>query len=155
MIFVPGSVIGLIPWLLSRWRVTEPFLGWMGLRWLGVILILLGIPALGEAMARFVRDGHGTPAPIMPTEHLVVTGPYRCVRNPMYISVVAMILGQGLYFGSQSVVLYAVFVALGFHVFVRVYEEPTLRRRYGAEYEAYAREVHRWRPRLVPWAPHR
>jgi len=87
----------------------------------------------------------------------VVTGLYRYVRNPMYVGVLATILGQGLLLGSGSVLVYAAVVALGFHLFVLAYEEPTLRRTYGAEYEAYCAAVPRWWPRLGRWhrADHR
>lgn len=154
-IVVPGSVIGLVPWLLSGWKVGDPFLGWTGVRWIGVACFLLGARLLGDAFVRFAREGRGTPAPILPTERLVVMGPYRYVRNPMYIAVLLMIVGQGLFFGSPAILIYAACVGAAFHTFVLVYEEPTLRRRYGAEYDAYTREVHRWRPRLAPWMPER
>lgn len=147
----PGPVIGVVPWLLSGWRLEAPLLGWAGFRWIGAALFLSGMPVLGGALVRFVREGRGTPAPFWPTERLVVTGLYRHVRNPMYLGVVAMILGQGLFFGSRAILLYAACAAVAFHFFVRLHEEPSLRRRFGAEYEAYCREVPRWRPRLTPW----
>ncbi|MGH2404912.1 MAG: methyltransferase family protein [bacterium] len=152
---VPGTVIVIVPRLLSGWRRAEPFLGWWGVPWIGLALIIVGLPLVGQAMARFVREGRGTPAPVAPTERLVVTGPYRYVRNPMYIGVLSAILGQAFFFGSRTVLIYAASVAAAFHLFVLWYEEPTLRRRFGAEYDAYAREVHRWRPRVVPWTPDR
>src|SRR5262249_19139083 len=106
---------------------------------------------------RFVVEGRGTPAPIAPTEHLVVGGPFRWVRNPGYIAVIALLLGQALLLGSSAVLAYATVVALGFHLFVVFYEEPTLRRQFGAEYETYCHAVPRWIPRLRPakWQPKR
>ena len=94
-------------------------------------------------------------APIAPTERLVVGGPFRWVRNPGYISVIALLLGQALVFGSSVLLAYAAVIALGFHLFVVFYEEPTLRRQFGAEYETYCRAVRRWIPRLrpAPWQP--
>ncbi|MGH2376726.1 MAG: methyltransferase family protein [bacterium] len=151
VVLVPGTVIVIVPWLLSDWKLAEPFFGWMGIRWIGLALVTLGLPVVGEAMVRFVRDGLGTPAPILPPERLVVSGPYRYVRNPMYIGVISMVVGQALIFGSRAVLVYALCVAAAFHAFVLWYEEPTLHRRFGAEYEAYRREVHRWRPRVTPW----
>ena len=151
VLLVPGSVVGIVPWLLSRWRLEAPLLGWTGFRWVGIALFLFGMPVLGEAMVRFVREGRGTPAPILPTERLVAAGLYRHVRNPMYIGVVSMILGQGFFFGSRAVTLYAACAAVAFHLFVRLYEEPTLHARFGAEYDTYTRQVPRWRPRLTPW----
>ena len=103
------------------------------------------------AFARFVRDGLGTPAPVAPTERLVVTGAYRHVRNPMYLAVLAAIVGQGLLLGQPRLLGYAGVVALAVVSFVRLYEEPTLERQFGAEYEAYRRAVPGWWPRLRPW----
>lgn len=154
-LLVPGTVIVIVPWRLSGWRLAEPFFGWTGIRWIGLALVMVGLPVVAKAMVRFVREGLGTPSPTFPTERLVVTGPNRYVRNPMYIGVLSMIVGEALIFGSRAVLVYALCLAAAFHVFVVFYEEPTLRRRFGAEYEAYARDVHRWRPRVKPWTPNR
>jgi protein-S-isoprenylcysteine O-methyltransferase Ste14 len=141
---VPGTIVGLVPYLLSGWRLASS----VGLRVLGVLLILVALPVFVAFLVRFVREGIGTPAPIAPPERLVVGGPFARVRNPGYVAVVALVVGQGLLFGSGAVLAYAVLLALGFHGFVVLYEEPTLRRRFGAEYEAYCRRVPRWWPRL-------
>ena len=106
-----------------------------------------------ESFARFALHGEGTPAPVAPTRRLVVTGLYRFVRNPMYLAVLALILGQALLLGSWELATYGAVVALGFQLFVLGYEEPTLRRTYGAEYEAFTRAVPRWIPRFRPWRP--
>jgi protein-S-isoprenylcysteine O-methyltransferase Ste14 len=143
-IVLPGSVVVLVPWLLSGWRLAGS--GW--LRALGVLLIAGALPVFASFLLRFVREGVGTPAPILPTERLVVGGPFERVRNPGYLSVVAMVLGQAALFGSRAVALWALGIAVGFHAFVVLYEEPTLRRRFGAEYDAYCRRVPRWWPRL-------
>jgi protein-S-isoprenylcysteine O-methyltransferase Ste14 len=148
VLVVPGSVIGLGPYLLSGWRVGDPVLGWPASRGLGVVLLVLAAPVFVAFCVRFVREGHGTPAPIAPTRRLVVGGPFRHVRNPGYVAVVAMLVGQGLVLGSRPVLVYAAAVALGFHLFVVLYEEPTLRRQFGADYDAYCRAVPRWVPRL-------
>lgn len=153
VLLMPLQVAGTVPWLLSRWRMRPALLGWPGFRWLGALLILAGLPVLCESIVRFVRQGRGVPAPVLEAQHLVVTGLYRYVRNPMYVAVVSMIAGQGLLFGSAPVLRYAVVVAAGFHLFVLLHEEPSLRRRFRAEYEAYCRGVRRWIPRLTPWAP--
>lgn len=152
-LLLPLQVAGTVPWLLSRWRMRPPLLGWSGFRVLGVVLIAAGVPVLLAAIVRFVRQGRGVPTPVLPARHLVVTGLYRYVRNPMYIAVVSVIVGQGLLFGSAPVLRYGLLVAAGFHLFVLLHEEPSLRRRFGAEYEAYCRAVRRWRPRLRPWTP--
>lgn len=93
----------------------------------------------------------GTPAPVAPTEKLVIGGIYRHVRNPMYVAVLSIIIGQALLFSSWTLVAYAVIGAVGMGSFVRLYEEPTLANRYGAEYETYRRNVPGWLPRLTPW----
>jgi protein-S-isoprenylcysteine O-methyltransferase Ste14 len=102
-------------------------------------------------VVRFVVEGRGTPAPIAPTENLVVSGLYRYVRNPMYLSVVTVIAGQAWLFASVVLLAYAGLVWLTFMVFVRIYEEPTLRRQFGAAYERYRSHVPRWIPRMTPW----
>jgi protein-S-isoprenylcysteine O-methyltransferase Ste14 len=93
----------------------------------------------------------GTPAPVFPTRHLVITGFYRYVRNPMYVAVVAVIIGQGLIFGNMRVLAYGALVWLGFHLFVVAYEEPTLQATFGPEYERFRAGVPRWIPGLSPW----
>jgi protein-S-isoprenylcysteine O-methyltransferase Ste14 len=142
-ITVPGTVIGVIPYLLSGWRLATS----AGLRVLGVLLLLLALPLFVSFLLRFVREGVGTPAPIAPTERLVVGGPFDRVRNPGYIGVIGLVLGQALLFGSVALLGYAALLAVIFHVFVLAYEEPTLRRQFGAEYEAYCARVPRWLPR--------
>jgi protein-S-isoprenylcysteine O-methyltransferase Ste14 len=147
-VLAPGIVAGVIPWWLTGWRMREPLPFWAPLRVLGGALLVAGTLVLVYAFVQFVTEGAGTPAPVAPTERLVVSGLYRYVRNPMYLAVIATIVGQGLLFGRMVLLLYGVAVGLAFSAFVRGYEEPTLSRRYGAEYEAYRRAVPRWWPRL-------
>jgi protein-S-isoprenylcysteine O-methyltransferase Ste14 len=149
----PGIVVGLIPWLLTGWQVRQPIPYWVPMRLLGVILLVAGLLVLGQAFVRFVVEGLGTPAPIAAPERLVVGGLYRYVRNPMYVAVLAAIVGQALILGQVSLLLYAAADWLIFAAFVRWYEEPTLTRRFGADYEAYRRAVSAWWPRLRPWKP--
>ena len=118
---------------------------------MGGLLIIAGLPVLLDSFARFAFQGLGTPAPIFPTRHLVVSGLFRYVRNPMYVAVVSLILGQGLFFGSVRVLAYGIAVWVGFYLFVLIYEEPTLRNAYGPEYEEFCANVPRWIPRLRPW----
>jgi protein-S-isoprenylcysteine O-methyltransferase Ste14 len=113
----------------------------------GWLLIAAGTAALVHAFVLFVLQGLGTPAPIAPTRTLVVTGTYRWVRNPMYLAVTAVIVGQALLFASGTLAAYAAAVATAFVAFVNVYEQPTLRRQFGADYEAYLRTVPGWWPR--------
>jgi protein-S-isoprenylcysteine O-methyltransferase Ste14 len=133
--------------------MAPPLLGFAPFRLLGALCLLLGLPALLDSFARFALQGLGTPAPIAPPRHLVVTGLYRYVRNPMYVGVVALIIGQGLVFGSTAVLEYGAVVWLGFHLFVIAYEEPTLRHTFGDEYRQFQANVRRWIPRLTPWQP--
>jgi protein-S-isoprenylcysteine O-methyltransferase Ste14 len=112
---------------------------------------LCGLPVLVETFARFALQGRGTPAPVLPTERLVATGPYRYVRNPMYVAVVAIIWGQGLLLGSSRVIVYGLAIWAAFHLFVLFFEEPRERGRFGDQYERYRAAVPRWIPRLRPW----
>lgn len=149
----PGTVVGLIPWLLTGWRVRDPLPGWMPLRVVGAVLLVAGVAAAGQAFVRFVIEGLGTPAPIAAPERLVVGGLYRHVRNPMYVALLAAIAGEALLLGQVSLLVYAAVVGAISYVFVRVYEEPALRRRFGDQYDAYRRAVPGWWPRLRPWQP--
>jgi len=150
VLVVPGTVVGLVPFLLSGWTLAPPFFGWSWFRGLGVGLIAGALPIFLDFVTRFVREGRGTPAPIAPTRHLVVGGSFRYVRNPGYVAVVSLLVGQGLLFGTPAILLYAGGVALAFHLFVVRYEEPTLRRQFGASYDVYCRAVPRWLPRRPP-----
>src|ERR687893_2850001 len=103
----PGVFVGLIPWLLTRWQVREPLPYWAPVRVLGVILLVAGLIVLVQAFVRFVVEGFGTPAPVAAPERLVVGGVYRYVRNPMYVAVLAALVGQGLLLGQLGLLLYA------------------------------------------------
>jgi protein-S-isoprenylcysteine O-methyltransferase Ste14 len=149
----PGVFVGLIPWLLTSWQVREPVPYWAPMRVLGVILLVAGLIALIQAFARFVVEGLGTPVPVAAPERLVVGGVYRYVRNPMYVAILAIVVGQALLLGQLGLLLYAAGIWLITASFVRFYEEPALRRRFGADYEAYRRAVPAWWPRLRPWKP--
>ena len=123
------------------------------MRVLGVMLLVAGLIVLVRAFVRFVVEGLGTPAPIAAPERLVVGGLYRYVRNPMYVAILGAIIGQALLLGQLGLLLYAAALWLISAGFVRWYEEPTLTRRFGTEYEAYRRAVPAWWPRLRPWKP--
>jgi protein-S-isoprenylcysteine O-methyltransferase Ste14 len=154
-LLAPGVVAGLVPWWLAGWRVRQPLPWWASapVRVAGWAVLAAGVAALVHAFVRFVVEGTGTPAPVAPTERLVVGGLYRYVRNPMYLAVVATIVGQALILGQGALLLYAVVVAAAFVTFVHGYEEPTLARHYGPQYEAYRRAVPAWWPRRRPWKP--
>jgi protein-S-isoprenylcysteine O-methyltransferase Ste14 len=147
----PSSVAGLVPWWITHWEFRPPFFDLEATRAVGILLIVAGLPGLVDSFARFALQGLGTPAPIAPTQNLVVTGLYRYVRNPIYVALVAVILGQAALFGDQRLLLYGVLVWLAFHAFVVGYEEPALVHRFGTEYEDFRANVPRWIPRLTPW----
>ncbi|MCF2529292.1 methyltransferase family protein [Yinghuangia soli] len=152
----PGVVAGVVPWLLTDWRsgaAGDPD-GWMAtpIRAAGGLLLAVSAAVLVHAFARFVREGVGTPAPVAPTGRLVVGGLYRYVRNPMYLAVVGAVAGQALLLWRPVVLgAYAAGLAALFAWFVRWYEQPALRRQFGAEYEAYCAAVPAWRPRTRPY----
>src|SRR5437763_11957284 len=150
-IIAPGTVAGIVPWWISRWKLQAPFLHFYGFRVIGVVLIVAGLPVLLDSFAGFALQGLGTPAPILPTRHLVVTGLYRYVRNPMYVAVVGLIAGQALLLGNRTLLFYGMVVWMAFQIFVLLYEEPVLRKTYTAEYELFCRNVPRWIPRLSAW----
>ena len=147
LVCVPGVVAGGIPlWIVAsdsgqqwdgHWASTT--VGWM--------CIALGSVGLLDSFVRFVTDGRGTPAPIAPTEVLVVRGLYRWVRNPMYVAVLLVILGQALVFAEPQVLAYGAVIAIAVSSFVRWYEEPTLTQRFGEQYTAYRRAVPGWWPK--------
>jgi protein-S-isoprenylcysteine O-methyltransferase Ste14 len=131
LVVAPGVVAGLVPWLLTGWDADDPsrpaaVAGW--------VLIGAGTVVLLSAFARFVLEGIGTPAPVAPTARLVVGGLYRFVRNPMYLAVAAVIVGQGLVLGRPLLYGYAALLGVADFAFLRGYEEPPLARRFGAEY---------------------
>ncbi len=145
----PGVMAGVVPWLLTGWESSDPPV-WLLVS--GAALGVAGAVALLEAFARFVFEGGGTPAPVAPTERLVVGGQYRYVRNPMYVAVIALIAGQAAVLGRPVLLVYAAVFWAVVAAFVRGYEEPVLAARYGDEYAAYRSGVRAWWPRLRPWA---
>ena len=149
----PGFVAGLVPWWITRWRMPPPSPVSIAASAAGVLLAAAGLAVLVEAFWRFATKGLGTPAPVMPTRHLVVTGLYRRVRNPMYLAVTAILLGQALLFGSLGLLEYAAVVWVLFHFFVLAYEEPTLEAAHPLGYAEFRANVPRWIPRRRPWRP--
>jgi protein-S-isoprenylcysteine O-methyltransferase Ste14 len=151
LVIAPGTVALYVPWLLSRWHVAPALLGFTPFRIIGIALIIAGLPILLDSFSRFALQGLGTPAPIAPPRHLVVTGWYRYVRNPMYVGVASLIIGQGLLFGRTSILEWSLVFWVLTHLFVVFYEEPHLRRTFGSEYDTYCAAVPRWIPRLRPF----
>lgn len=145
-IVVPGTVAGLIPCLIQHnYDALNPGPE----RYLGIPLIILGIIVYLASAGAFALNGRGTPAPIRPTEKLVIQGLHHYVRNPMYIGLLSLLLGEALWFQSGLLLLYMAFIFTAFNVFIRLYEEPTLRRTYGEEYHRYCESTPRWIPRFT------
>jgi protein-S-isoprenylcysteine O-methyltransferase Ste14 len=146
-VFVPGTVAGYIPWRLRRDTVAAQVTG--AEEWAAIGVIGIGIVIyLYTAFWGFALIGGGTPAPIAPTKILVVKGLHRFVGNPMYIGVALIIGGQAWLFHSLHIAIYMVCMLLAAHLFVVLYEEPTLRRQFGEEYDRYRASVPRWIPKV-------
>jgi protein-S-isoprenylcysteine O-methyltransferase Ste14 len=148
LLVAPGVMAGVVPWLLTGWESTGPS---PALVVLGVLLIVAGVTALVSAFARFVTEGLGTPAPIAPPGQLVVGGLYRHVRNPMYVAVLATIVGQAALLGQMDLLTYALGFLIAVVSFVYGYEQPRLHGQFGAQYDEYCEHVPAWVPRLRPW----
>lgn len=150
-VVAPGIVAGLIPWLIAGWSApdTSPYFTGL-LVGVGGLIIGGGLLLLIDSFSRFVREGHGTPMPWMPTDKVIARGGYRFVRNPMYVGIIAIILGQAILFASGWLVAYAAAVWVVFHFLVTLVEEPGLRRSFGSVYADYVSAVPRWFPRVPP-----
>ena len=149
VLLMPGTVVGFIPYLLIRGHTDDvgPILS--APHMLGVGVALAGA-ALGLwCVGLFSLVGKGTPAPIDPPKELVVAGAYRVVRNPMYVGVACVLIGEAVFFGSGRLAAYVLGLVTAFHFFVVLYEEPVLRRKFGKPYEEYCLKVSRWLPSVV------
>lgn len=144
-VVIPGAVTIYLPYsLLPSSHAAQP----NGFHDLGLLPILSGALIYFWCAWDFMIAGRGTPAPVDPPKELVARGLYRHVRNPMYVGVAAIILGESLLFGSRALLWYALAVVSMFHLWVLIYEEPTLRGKFGESYARYCRAVPRWLPRL-------
>lgn len=153
-LMVGAAFFALWFWLLPSWlHFSVAAAGGARWRWLAVIPSVLGFSVALRCVWDFGWTGHGTPAPIVPPRRLVVVGFYRYVRNPMYVGFAAGWIGLWVIFGHLNPALIAATaaVALGVHLFILFYEEPTLRSKFGEDYDEYRRNVRRWWPRVLPW----
>ncbi|MDZ4692344.1 isoprenylcysteine carboxylmethyltransferase family protein [Terricaulis sp.] len=148
-VIAPGVVAGVIPWLITRWQPGGD--ASLALTIFGGLMIVAGLIILIDCFVRFAMKGGGTPAPFAPTKELVVSGPYRYVRNPMYLAVLLAIFGQMLLFANAAMLAYGVAITLTVHFFVLGYEEPKLKLSFPEAYAAYTENVGRWLPRFTPW----
>ena len=145
----PGILLVYLPFWMTRFRFPAGQPLWQTM--IAAALIVIGLAPALESVRRFIYAGHGTLVPVAPPERLVVTGFYRYVRNPMYVGALAVLGGEAILFRSGGVAIAALLALVGFDLFVRLYEERSLARRYPEEYARYRRHVRRWRPRLTPW----
>ena len=158
LLVLPGTVLVFVPWAVSALAAGTRFAGrppgWEdGTAWAGVFVFVLGFALAGWTNRLFLFRGEGTPAPWDPPTKFVVLGPYRHVRNPMMLAVYLMLAGEALLFAAPAIATWlAVFMAIN-AVYIPFSEEPGLRRRFGADYETYCKNVPRWLPRLRAWAP--
>jgi protein-S-isoprenylcysteine O-methyltransferase Ste14 len=143
-VYLPVVGAGVIPAILVYFTGAPFPSGWA---WLGLIPAAIGLALLVECVRLFATEGRGTLAPWDPPRELVARGVYRWVRNPMYVALLVILLGWAITFRSLAVVVYAAIVLTATHLRVVLYEEPTLRRMFGASFDRYVREVPRWLPR--------
>lgn len=141
---VPGTVAVYLPWLIAGDNVIGSVAAVVS----ALLLLLVGGGIYLWCLWDFAAFGRGTPAPVDAPKRLVVRGLYRYTRNPMYVGVLTVILGWAMLFQAPALVLYALAVATGFQLFVVLYEEPHLRKVFGAEYEDYCSRVGRWLPKF-------
>lgn len=146
-VLVPGTVAVLVPYRLVSSPTARATLAIGSFRYLGAVLIAIGVLIYLWCAWDFTFAGKGTPAPIDPPKELVVRGLYRYVRNPMYVGVLSILLGEAVAFEASVLFEYAGLVFLGFFAWVLIYEEPALRRKFGTSYKQYCRTVPRWIPR--------
>lgn len=144
-----GFVLIYLPARLLAWSgIDRPqVMGWPQV--LGAIICAAGVFVALACVFAFALIGKGTPAPFDPPRRLVIRGPYRFVRNPMYIGAALALAGAALFFQSAALFAFVAGFLLVTHLFVVIYEEPTLRRTFGPEYEAYCHRIHRWLPILA------
>jgi protein-S-isoprenylcysteine O-methyltransferase Ste14 len=142
-VVVPGAGAVYVPW----WILTRGPASPEATSWLALMLIVPGTALYLTCLWLFAAVGRGTPGPWDAPRQLVVVGPYRWVRNPIYVAAFLVVLGEAWLFGSLALLVYAVLLGLSVHLVVIGYEEPSLERSFGGEYVAYRRRVRRWLPR--------
>jgi protein-S-isoprenylcysteine O-methyltransferase Ste14 len=150
-IFVPGTITVRVPYLLLSSRFDSFRINLPDFRFFGLIPVLIGVTIYIWCAWDFTLIGKGTPAPFDPPKELVVKGLYRYVRNPMYVFVALALIGEAIFFETTILVVFAALAVIFFHLWVVLYEEPSLKRKFGETYERYCERVSRWVPRL----PHR
>jgi protein-S-isoprenylcysteine O-methyltransferase Ste14 len=145
ILLVPGFLLGIVPVFIIP-KIPGLALPPGPWNWAAVPFWIVGIAAVIWCAADFVRKGRGTPVPLDPPKELVVSGLYQYVRNPMYVGVLLIQVGNIVWFGTLAQAVYWFFLFIGFNLFIRANEEPYLRKTFGAAYEEYCRTVPRWIP---------
>lgn len=144
-ILQPGIVAGVIPYYIAREDFQDAFAATFGIgQWMGIVLSTIGAAITGYCIIEFATRGQGTLSPADPTQKLVTTGLYRYSRNPMYIGVTALLVGEAMFTQSLYLFVYSALVFAAFCTFVVVREEPRLHKSFGREYEMYRARVRRW-----------
>lgn len=144
-ILQPGLVAGLFPYLILGSRVKQIFSQYFRLpQYFGSIIFFIGLIIMIKTILQFAFEGEGTLSPADPTRRLVVRGLYQYSRNPMYIGVMAMLIGEAVFFEGGGLWLYVLFVGIAFNIFILLVEEPRLKRDFEEEYEQYKQKVRRW-----------
>lgn len=144
-----GFLLVYVPARILSWSGMVRPSGFAWPQAVGLLVTTVGAALALWCVADFAWIGKGTPAPFDPPRQLVMRGPYRFVRNPMYIGAITAVIGAALYYQSGMLAIYCVAFLIVTHLFVVLYEEPTLRKKFGPEYQAYCGQVHRWRPRIA------
>lgn len=144
-ILQPGVVAGLVPYLLLRTdqkeRILQPF---YILQYMGLLLFVFGFLVMMNCILNFAIHGKGTLSPADPTKKLVIAGLYKYSRNPMYVGVILMLIGEAVFFQSESLWIYSMLIFVVFHLFIVFFEEPRLKKDFGAEYDQFCNKVRRW-----------
>ena len=144
-ILQPGLVAGLIPLWITGFRIHNIFDEvWQLHRYIGTIAFLIGFVIMLWCIISFAVKGRGTLSPVDPTKKLVITGLYKLSRNPMYVGVLMILIGEGIFFQSYQLLIYLLLVFSAFNIFILLIEEPRLRKDFGEEYNSYCQEVRRW-----------
>lgn len=145
VILQPGIVAGAVPYLLVRNRLSNLLnLPFQGYQYLALLLFLAGMTIVFHCVFRFFKDGLGTLSPVIPTKQLVISGLYKYSRNPMYIGVMLLLIGEVVFCTEVNLLIYAILVFIAFNLFVVFKEEPRLKRDFGEQYNNYKHRVRRW-----------
>ena len=144
-ILQPGLVAGLIPLWITGFKINNMFDEvWQLHNYIGTIVFLIGLLIMLWCIISFAVKGQGTLSPADPTKRLVVAGLYKFSRNPMYVGVILILIGEAIFFQSVELLIYSIFVFITFYIFAKLVEEPRLRNDFGEEYKRYCKEVRRW-----------